>query len=95
MIEMEKTPEHYSIVFFENEFTRDPLELDVMVQIRLPDGKIYNRRMTENLERYMGYEESSAFVSANIAYKLLEVIQKDLQSKIAESISEKLKKYRI
>ena len=91
----ERPVTEYKILVFENAFPSHPLELDMMIQAHLPDGNILYSRILENMENCPILPYGIEFVSARIAEELLKGIQQDLQSRIAESISEKLKRCKL
>ena len=93
MIQDQK-PRYYSIIYYENDYVK-PFELDAARQIRLPDGNVFHVRVLENLEQYVGCTDLYEVISANISCRLLETVQKDLQSRIAELVSEKLNRYKL
>lgn len=92
---MNNKPSHYIVDVFENEFPKHPSELDVMSQIRLPDGILMQTRVTEDITGYIRADKTliTDYVAYSISCKLLTAIQKDLQSKIAEMIWERFKGY--
>lgn len=92
---MNNKPSHYIVDVFENEFPKHPLEFDVMSQIRLPDGILMRTRITEDISSYIRADKAliTDYIAYSISCKLLNAIQKDLQSKIAEMIWERFKGY--
>jgi hypothetical protein len=92
---MNNKPSHYIVDVFENDFPKHPSELDVMSQIRLPDGVLIQTRVTEDITDYISADKTliTDFIANSISCKLLAAIQKDLQSKIAEMIWERFKGY--
>ena len=93
----EKTPELFSLVYYESEFTRDPLDIKVMTQIRLPDGIVLDEMVHENLERFISMrfpvEDLARLVVKNISCQLVEDLRQALEFRLAKSIDEKLKHY--
>lgn len=96
-MEQEKTPELFKLVYYESEFTRDPLDITVMTQIFLPDGIVLDEMVHENLERFIStrfpVEDLAQLVAKNISCKLVENLRQALEFKLAKSIDEKLKHY--
>lgn len=86
---------HYIVDVFENEFPKHPSEFDVMSQIRLPDGILMQTRITKDISSYISADKTliSDYIAYSISCKLLNAIQKDLQSKIAEMIWKRFKGY--
>lgn len=97
MMTQEKTPELFRLVYYESEFTRDPLDITVMTQISLPDGIVLDEVVHENLERFISTrfpaEDLAQLVAKNISCKLVESLRQALELKLAKSIDEKLKHY--
>ena len=92
---MNNKPSHYIVDVFENELPKHPSEFDVMSQIRLPDGILMQTRITEDISSYIRADKTliTDYIAYSISCKLLNAIQKDLQSKIAEMIWERFKWY--
>ena len=85
-------PMIYHIEVITNDYPRHPLELDMMIQIRLFNGCIMQRRVTENLGMFIGMNESEVFqfLSSAVSCRLIEDLQKDLQHNIAQMIYNKI-----
>lgn len=86
---------HYMAILIENEFPKHPLDLDVMMQIHLPDGKVFNCRIERNLSEYLigikDKEYIAKAVASNLSYSLLETIREDVASKLENAIWERIK----
>ena len=92
---MNNKPSHYIVDVFENEFPKHPLVLDVMMQIRLPDGKVLNCRIERDLSEYLwgikDKEYPAKVVASSLSYSLLETIREDVASKLENAIWERIK----
>jgi hypothetical protein len=95
MIEYPNRPGYYSAILIENEFSKHPLVLDVMMQIRLPDGKVLNCRIERDLSEWLlgtkDKEYIAKAVASNLSYSLLETIREDVASKLEKTIWERIK----
>ena len=95
MTEHPNRPGYYSAILIENEFPKHPLVLDVMMQIRLPDGKVLNCRIERDLSEYLwgikDKEYLAKVAASSLSYSLLETIREDVASKLENAIWERIK----
>ena len=87
-------PMIYHINVITNEYPRHPLDMDIMIQISTFDGRVMQRRVTENLEKYIGMNDAEIlkFLSLAISCRMIEDLQEDIKSNIAEMIYDKIGK---
>ena len=86
-----KPPMRYIVQVIKNDYPKHPFDLDLMVQVNLPDGMVLQSRLAENLKQWVGHAEMIDMLSASMSCKLLEGLQKNLQAQISEMIWEILK----
>lgn len=86
-----KPPMHYIVQVVKNDYPEQMFDLDLMVQVNLPNGIVLQSRLVENLRQWVGHTEMIDMISAYMSCKLLEGLQKNLQAQISEMIWEILK----
>lgn len=89
-----KPPMLYKVQVIKNDYPKHPFDLDLMVQVNLPDGRVLQSRLAENLRHWAGHTEMIGHISATMSCRLLEGLQKNLQAQISEMIWEILKEER-
>lgn len=89
-----KPPILYKVQVIKNYYPKPLFDLDLMVQVSLPDGMVLQSRLAENLKKWVGNTEMIDMISASMSCKLLEGLQKNLQAQISEMIWEILKEER-
>ena len=82
---------HYIVQVVKNDYPEQMFDLDLMVQVNLPNGIVLQSRLVENLRQWVGHTEMIDMISAYMSCKLLEGLQKNLQAQISEMIWEILK----
>lgn len=91
-------PGHYSAILIDNEYPKHPLQLDVMMQIRRPDGNVVHCRIERDLSEilYTRSKEVAVRQFANhMAHKLLDGIREDVEKRLEEMIWERIKDQRL
>ena len=94
MIEEIKPPMTYIVQVIKNDYPKHPFDFDLMIQVSLPDGRVLQSRLAENLWQWIGHTEMIDMISAYMSCRLLEGLQKNLQAQISEMIWEILKEER-
>lgn len=86
-----RKPEIFQVVFYGDEFSMNPLDINMMLESHMPDGLIHQKRIVDNLEKYILLKpEDSRMIAKSISCRLVEHIQGHLELKIAEIILEKI-----
>lgn len=95
MTEPKILPGFYSAILIENDFPKEPFILDVMMQIRLPNGNIFHCRVEEDLYKYLvGIKDKgyiAKVIASNVSHDLLETIREDVANKLENMIWERIK----
>lgn len=89
-----KPPMYYIVQIIKNDYPKHQFDLDMMIQVNLPDGRVLQSRLAENLRQWVGHTEMIDMISAYMSCKLLEGLQENLQAQISEMIWEILKEER-
>lgn len=89
-----KPPMLYKVQVIKNDYPKHLYDLDLMVQVNLPDGRVLQSRLVENLRQWVGHTDMIDMISAYMSRKLLEGLQKNLQAQISEMLWEELKEER-
>ena len=89
-----KPPMLYKVQVIKNDYPKHLYDLDLMVQVNLPDGRVLQSRLVENLRQWVGHTDMIDMISASMSCRLLEGLQKNLQAQISEIIWEILKEER-
>lgn len=86
-----RKPEIFQVVFYGDEFSMNPLDINIMLESHMPDGLIHQKRIVDNLEKFILLKpEESRMIAKSISCRLVEHIQAHLELKIAEIIQEKI-----